>query len=153
MTSLDEKIETHQTTNMTLLYETDFVEWTRQQAQALHDHNIKALDWDNLKEEIEDLGKEQIHAVSSLVKRLIEHKLKLEYSSDSYPRNHWKREINNFQDEIEIRLTKTLLNKIDIEKEYERAKRLVLSEYKLDIPEQCPYTFEDLMIRLTENET
>ena len=85
------------------------------------------------------------------MKRLIEHKLKLDYSPDSYPRNHWKREINNFQDEIERRLTKTLLNKITIDKEYERAKRLVLSEYQFNLPEQCPYTFEDLMIRLTEN--
>ena len=99
------------------------------------------------------MGKEQIHAVSSWVKRLIEHKLKLDYSPDSYPRNHWKTEINNFQDEIERRLTKTLLNKIDIDKEYERAKRLVLSEYKLKLPDQCPYNFEDLMTRLTDNES
>ena len=74
------------------------------------------------------MGKEQIYAVSSLIKRLIEHKLKLDYCSDIYPRNHWQTEINNFQDETERRLTKTLLNKVDIDKEYERAKRLVLSE-------------------------
>ncbi len=96
---------------MTNLYETDFVEWTIKQAQALNNYDIKALDWNNLKEEIESLGKEQIHIVSSLIKRLIEHKLKLDYSSDIYPRNHWQTEINNFQDEIERRLTKTLLNK------------------------------------------
>lgn len=141
----------NETTKMTNLYETDFVAWTIQQAQALNNHDIKILDWKNLKEEIEDLGKEQIHAVSSWVKRLIEHKLKLDYCPDTYPRNHWKTEINNFQDEIERRLTKTLLNKIDIDKEYERAKRIVLSEYKLDLPDKCPYTFEDLMTRLTEN--
>lgn len=147
MSSIDETTQTHGTTKMTNLYETDFVEWTIKQAQALNNHDIKALDWDNLKEEIEDLGKEQVHAVSSFIKRLIEHKLKLDYSSDIYPRNHWKTEINNFQDEIERRLTKTLLNKVDIDKEYERAKRLVLSEYKLDLPDKCPYSFEDLMTR------
>ncbi|NEP80975.1 MAG: DUF29 domain-containing protein [Okeania sp. SIO3C4] len=151
MSSIDETTQTHETTKMTNLYETDFVEWTIKQAQALSDRDLKALDWNNLKEEIEDLGKEQIHAVSSSIKRLIEHKLKLEYSSDIYPRNHWQTEINNFQDEIERRLTKTLLNKIDIDKEYERAKRLVLSEYKLDLPDKCPYSFEDLMQRLSEN--
>ncbi|NEP05081.1 MULTISPECIES: DUF29 domain-containing protein [Okeania] len=151
MSSIDETTETHEITKMTNLYETDFVEWTIKQAQALNDHDLKALDWNNLKEEIEDLGKEQIHAVSSFIKRLIEHKLKLDYSSNIYPRNHWQTEINNFQDEIERRLTKTLLNKVDIDKEYERAKRLVLSEYKLDLPDQCPYTFADLMQRLPEN--
>ncbi|MEL4894556.1 DUF29 domain-containing protein [Crocosphaera sp. Alani8] len=152
MTAIDRIKQNHNTINMNNLYETDFLEWTIQQAKVLSEHNIQALDWDNLKEEIEDLGKEQIHAVSSWVKRLIEHKLKLDYCPDSYPRNHWKREINNFQDEIERRLTKTLLNKIDVHKEYERAKRLVLSEYNFNFPDKCPYTFEELMTRLTDDE-
>ncbi|MGB3508993.1 MAG: DUF29 domain-containing protein [Microcoleaceae cyanobacterium] len=152
MSSIDETIQTDGIKKMTNLYETDFVEWTIKQAQALNNHDIKALDWNNLKEEIEDLGKEQIHSVSSFVKKLIEHKLKLDYSSDIYRRNHWQTEINNFQDEIERRLTKTLLNKVDIDKEYERAKRLVLSEYKLDLPDRCPYSFADLMLRLPENQ-
>ncbi|MDJ0598170.1 MAG: DUF29 domain-containing protein [Crocosphaera sp.] len=151
MSFIDDKIETDRIIKMSNLYETDFLEWTIKQAEALENHDLKSLDWGNLKEEIEDLGKEQIHAVSSLVKRLIEHKLKLDYSPNTYPRNHWKTEINNFQDEIERRLTKTLLNKIDIDKEYERAKRLVLCEYQLTLPEQCPYSFEDLMTRLPRN--
>ncbi|MGD1698581.1 DUF29 domain-containing protein [Dapis sp. BLCC M229] len=151
MNSIDKMTQTYETTKMTNLYETDFVEWTIKQTQALNDRDIKALDWNNLKEEIEDLGKEQIHAVSSFVKRLIEHKLKLDYYSDIYRRNHCQTEINNFQDEIERRLTKTLLNKVDIDKEYERAKRLVLSEYKLELPDKCPYSFADLMQRVPEN--
>ncbi len=151
MSSIDETTETHEITKMTNLYENDFVEWTIKQAQALSDRDLKALDWNNLKEEIEDLGKEQIHGVSSLIKKLIEQKLKLDYSSNIYPRNHWQTEINNFQDEIERRLTQTLLNQVDIDKEYERAKRLVLSEYKLDLPDQCPYSFGDLMQRLPNN--
>ena len=65
---------------MTNLYETDFFEWTQIQARALHEHNIKALDWENLKEEIEDLGNEKLNAVNSFLKRLIEHRLKLDYS-------------------------------------------------------------------------
>ncbi|MDJ0516394.1 MAG: DUF29 domain-containing protein [Trichodesmium sp. MO_231.B1] len=151
MSTIDETTETHGKTKMTNLYETDFVEWTIKQAKALNNRDLKALDWNNLKEEIEDLGKEQIYAVSSLIKRLIEHKLKLDYSSNIYPRNHWQTEMNNSQDEIERRLSKTLLNEVDIDKEYERAKRLVLSEYNLDLPEKCPYSFEDLMQRLPNN--
>ncbi|NET26403.1 DUF29 domain-containing protein [Okeania sp. SIO1I7] len=151
MSYIDETTQNHEIAKMTNLYETDFVEWTIKQAQALNNHDLKALDWNNLKEEIEDLGKEQIHAVSSFIKRLIEHKLKLEYSSNIYPRKQWQIEIDDFQDEIERRLTKTLLNKIDIDKEYERAKRLVLSEYKLDLPDKSPYSFEDLMERLPED--
>jgi len=70
MSYIDETTQTHQTHEMTNLYETDFVEWTIKQAQALNNRDLKALDWNNLKEEIEELGKEQIHAVGSLIKRL-----------------------------------------------------------------------------------
>jgi len=134
---------------MANLYETDFFQWIQEQAKALREHNQNALDWDNLKEEIEDLGNEKLNAVNSFLKRLIEHRLKLDYSQEIYPRNHWLKEINNFQDELEDRITQTLLNKVDVEKQYERAKRLVLSEYKLELPEKCPYTFDDLMTRFS----
>ena len=141
--------QTQTTSEATNLYETDFFRWTQEQAKALSEHNEKALDWNNLKEEIEDLGNEKLNAVNSFLKRLIEHRLKLDYSQEIYPRNHWLKEINNFQDEIEDRATQTLLKKIDIDKQYERAKRLVLSEYKLELPKKCPYTFEELMTRIT----
>lgn len=141
--------QTHTTSEVTNLYETDFFKWTQEQAKALSEHNVSALDWDNLKEEIEDWGNEKLNAVNSFLKRLIEHRLKLDYSQEIYPQNHWIKEINNFQDEIEDRATKTLLNKLDIDKQYERARRLVLTEYKLDIPQKCPYTFEELMTRIT----
>lgn len=143
-------IEAPQKTN---LYETDYILWIEEQVKALSEHNEKALDWYNLKEEINSLGKEQINAIHSLLKQIIIHRLKLDYTNKKLSRNHWINEIDDFQDEIERRLTKTLLNKIDIDKEYERAKRLVLSEYKLKLPDQCPYNFEDLMTRLTDNES
>ena len=38
---------------MANLYETDFFQWIQEQAKALREHNQNALDWDNLKEEIE----------------------------------------------------------------------------------------------------
>jgi len=136
---------------MTNLYETDFVEWTKIQASALEEHNIEALDWEHLKEEIEDLGNEKLNAVNSFLKRLIEHRLKLDYSQEIYPRNHWLKEVDNFQDEIEDRLTPTLLNKLDLPKQYERARRGVLREYQLELPKKCPYTFEELMTRYPLN--
>ncbi len=137
---------------MTNLYETDFFEWTKIQASALQEHNIEALDWEHLKEEIEDLGNEKLNAVNSFLKRLIEHRLKLDYSQEIYPRNHWLKEVDNFQDEIEDRLTQTLLNKLDLPKQYERARRGVLREYQLDLPKKCPYTFEELMTRYPLND-
>ncbi|HAC64826.1 MAG TPA: DUF29 domain-containing protein [Cyanothece sp. UBA12306] len=150
MNFIDATTQTQAKTAMSNLYETDFIQWTEEQAKALSEHNEKALDWENLKEEIDDLGKEQINAVHSFLKQIIIHKLKLDYTNDILSRRHWIDEIDDFQDEIERRLTKTLLNKINIEAEYERAKRKVLKMYDISLPAQCPYTFEDLMTRFPE---
>jgi hypothetical protein len=130
---------------MTNLYETDFVQWTEEQAKALREHNAKALDWENLQEEIDNLGKEQINAVHSFLMQIIIYRLKLDYTNEILSRWEWIDEIDDFQDEIERRLTKTLSNKINIEAEYERAKRKVLKIYDINLPDKCPYTFDDLM--------
>lgn len=128
------------------LYETDYYLWLEKQARAIKNHDVNALDWINLLEEIESLGKEQLNAVNSLLKQVIIHRLKLDYLQDELNRNHWESEINTFVDQIEDRLTKTLKNKLDLPKLYNRAKRDVLKQYpKLIIPETNPYTLDDLL--------
>ncbi|MGB5768582.1 MAG: DUF29 domain-containing protein [Crocosphaera sp.] len=132
---------------MSNLYETDFVKWAFEQAKALSEHDIKSLDWSNLKEEIEALGREQLNAINSLLKQVIIHRLKLDYLQDELNHNHWEIEINAFVDQIEDKLTPTLKNKIDISKIYARSKRDVIKQYpKLNIPENCPYSLDDLLI-------
>jgi hypothetical protein len=152
MSSIHTTRQIHEQNRMNKLYETDFVQWTEEQAKALSEHNQKALDWENLKEEIEDLGKEQINAVHSFLKQIIIHRLKLDYTNDILSRKYWIDEIDDFQDEIERRLSKTLLNKINIDAEYERAKRKVVKMYDVSLPDVCPYSFEDLMSRFPENQ-
>jgi hypothetical protein len=136
----------------TNLYEKDFFQWIEKQAIALKHRQPELLDWENLLEEVEYLGKEQINAVNSFLKQIIVHRLKLEYTNETDSYNHWMGEIDNFQDEIEDKLTKTLQNKIDLQKAYERAKRIVQRKYPVDLPSSCPYTFEELMTRFpTDN--
>ena len=128
------------------LYETDYYLWLEKQAIAIKNHDANTLDWVNLLEEIESLGKEQLNAVNNLLKQVIIHRLKLDYLQDELNRNHWESEINTFVDQIEDRLTNTLKNKLDLPKLYNRGKRDVLKQYpKLIIPETNPYTLDDLL--------
>lgn len=128
------------------LYETDYYLWLEKQAIAIKNHDANTLDWMNLLEEIESLGKEQLNAVNNLLKQVIIHRLKLDYLQDELNRNHWESEINTFVDQIEDRLTNTLKNKLDLPKLYNRGKRDVLKQYpKLIIPETNPYTLDDLL--------
>ena len=64
------------------LYDRDFVLWTEQQATALRrakDTNLP-LDWENLAEEIESLGRSDRRELTSQIRRIIHHLLKIELS-------------------------------------------------------------------------
>jgi hypothetical protein len=89
-----------------MLYDKDFVIWSKEQAEALRAEaragSNQKLDWENLAEEIESLGKSQLHALKSQVRRIIEHLMKLEYSTAADPRGGWFESISDARSEIEL---------------------------------------------------
>ena len=64
------------------LYERDYYTWTQEQARALREHRIEELDWVNVAEEIEDLGKREKRALRSQIIRLLGHLLKYAYARE-----------------------------------------------------------------------
>lgn len=92
------------------LYDEDFLAWSREQAKALRSAaqgaSNRALDWDNLAEEIEGLGISQESALESQIRRIIEHLLKLENSRASGPRRGWKGSIVDARNNIEALLAR-----------------------------------------------
>lgn len=73
------------------LYDEDFVAWTEQQAQALRAASRggtnQPLDWENLAEEIESLGKSDRRELQSQIHRVIRHLVKLQFSRAADPRH------------------------------------------------------------------
>ena len=85
------------------LYGEDFVRWTEEQAAALRrakGSNLP-LDWENLAEEIESLGKSDRRELRSQIRRILRHLLKLEVSSAKEPRAEWRTTIREARSEIE----------------------------------------------------
>jgi hypothetical protein len=62
------------------LYENDYYAWIREQVRALLERRIEDIDFENVAEEIEDLGKGEKRAVQSHLETLMEHLLKLSYA-------------------------------------------------------------------------
>ena len=85
------------------LYDQDFFLWTQEQAAALR--RAKAanlpLDWENLAEEIESLGKSDRRELRSQIRRILRHLFKLEASSAAEPRAGWRSTINDSRSDIE----------------------------------------------------
>jgi len=90
-------------TKVSELYYRDFFLWTQEQATALRavkDSNLP-LDWDNLAEEIESLGKSDRRELRSQIRRIMRHLLKLEISPALDPRGGWCSTIADSRSEIE----------------------------------------------------
>ena len=87
------------------LYEEDFVRWTEQQSRALREAaqlgtNL-LLDWENLAEEIDDLGRSIRRELRNRISTIIEHLLKLEHSPASRPRRGWMDTIDRVRSDID----------------------------------------------------
>ena len=62
------------------LYDSDYYAWIQGQVTALREHRVEEIDWTNVAEEIEDLGKGEKHSIESHMARIAEHLLKLTYA-------------------------------------------------------------------------
>ena len=62
------------------LYFEDAWSWSREQADALRRRDLGAIDWDNLIEEVEDVGNRHADEWTSYCGNVISHLLKIEHS-------------------------------------------------------------------------
>jgi hypothetical protein len=100
------------------LYDEDFVAWSQQQAEALRSTarggSNRQLDWENLAEEIESLGRSEKRELRSQISRVIHHLLKLEHSPADDPRRGWFETVTQARREIELVLetSPSLVNEV-----------------------------------------
>ena len=74
-------------------YDSDFFLWTQEQAKRLRvaapvSGNLD-VDWENVAEELESLGKRDRREISNRLDRIYEHLLKLAFSPATLPRHGW----------------------------------------------------------------
>ncbi|AKE63148.1 hypothetical protein MYAER_0788 [Microcystis aeruginosa NIES-2549] len=120
------------------LYDSDYQLWLESTINQLRRGDFQAVDWQNLLEELADLGKNNRRALKSLLTRLLEHLLKLTYwqSQRDYNQAGWKKEIRNFRLQIADLLAdspslKSYLREI-LAKCYLDARNLLIDETQLD---------------------
>lgn len=88
------------------LYDQDFFLWTQEQAAALRRAKASnlSLDWENLAEEIESLGKSDRRELTSQITRILRHLLKLTISPAAEPRAGWRASVNEARSQIDLLL-------------------------------------------------
>ncbi|MGL5872929.1 MAG: DUF29 domain-containing protein [Xenococcaceae cyanobacterium] len=143
---------------MTKLYDRDFSLWIDTTVEQLKHKKLDNIDWENLIEEIESLGKSEKNALKSNLRILLMHLLKWEFQQDrrsnswSYTITEHNIRINNaFQDSPSL---KSYFADI-FDDCYRDARKLAAKQTGLDInifPVSCPFAREDVLNsdRLTE---
>jgi len=142
------------------LYERDFAAWAVEQGRALRAGEHDRVDWDNVIEEIETLGRAERSALRSAIALILEHKLKFDHGLRDEPKAGWMRTIRAQQrhtrkilkDSTSLKPVAAIL----IGDEYADARDTALDSfemheparldtYRAALPELCPYTETDVL--------
>jgi hypothetical protein len=125
------------------LYNLDFALWIEETVKQLKAKNTQDLDWENLIEEIESLGKRDKRELESRLTTLCEHALKRRYIplADCY--RGWEVTIKRTQKEInKILRDSPSLNNYFVEIKancYQDAVDNLADEYDVSFPETYPF--------------
>ena len=132
-------------------YEEDFYGWAVSTAQLLRDKKMSELDFENIIEEMEALGRSEKHELISRLSVLLSHLLKWQYQPTM--RGHsWVYSIKEQrkQSKIHLKDNPSLKSKLDdiLIDAYDVAISKAAKETTLDekeFPQECPYTFDQIM--------
>ena len=135
-------------------YEHDFYAWSFAQARALRARRPEQLDWENLAEEIESLGRSDRRQVRSRLTVILMHLLKWQYQPKKRSTS-WKVSIMAQRDEIESVLadSPSLRRRLPelLTEAYESARELAIFEMGLNKwdtsipPERNPFTLDQVL--------
>lgn len=142
------------------LYDRDFYAWTREQAARLRAEatrgNNAPLDWENLAEEVESMGRSDRRALLSRLMVVLVHLLKWLYCPELLERNRrpWRLMLS----EQRWRLSEILADSPSLREELKTAFAAIYVEARLRAGEEaevpssrfpavCPFTLEQTMDR------
>jgi hypothetical protein len=138
-------------------YDSDILEWSERQAALLRRRaagemvNEADLDWPNIAEEIEDVGKSELRAVASHLVMAMLHDLKAEAWPTSSEVPHWRAEARGHRDDARSAYAASMADReeLRIEQLYRRALRRMPETIDgmapLPVPATCPVTLKELL--------
>jgi hypothetical protein len=140
------------------LYDADILEWSEQQASALRNLALarpdlsNVIDWENVAEEIEDVGRSQFNAVRSYIRQILIHVVKALSVPDSQSLLHWHTEVRGFHGDLIDGVAPSMISRVDLPDLWRRAVKdagVALAEHgqslSSSLPRQCPLTVEEIV--------
>ena len=138
------------------LYDADVLLWSEQQAELLRrlargERVNDALDFANLIEEVESVGRSELHSVETLLEVALAHLLAAHGARRAEPVPHWLGEVDTALGDASRRHAPSMAQRIDLPALWARARRKALRRLAADggpardLPETCPIPLADLI--------
>lgn len=141
----------------TTLYDDDILTWSEQQAAALRSLSQRAdlsnvVDWANVIEEIESLGRREWKGVESQIRNALRHILKGYCDPASLSCQAWSIEADGFLDEARGEFKNSMRQQIDVDRAWQRAFRDAARELRPygarippGLPHRSPFTLDEIL--------
>ncbi|WP_319420275.1 DUF29 domain-containing protein [Pleurocapsa sp. FMAR1] len=138
-------------TKLNQLHDRDFNLWIEEVKTAIQNKDAEAMDWDNLLDEIDDMGKSEKRSLESYLELLVAHILKLKYWQTERERNykHWQVEVVNFRKRIQRLLKRSPSLKTYMEEVYPEIYQDVVDAWQIefDIPKKTSIALEKILAK------
>lgn len=132
-------------------YETDFYAWAMHTAKLIREHKLSEIDFENVAEEIESMGRSEKHELFSRLIVLICHLLKWQFQPGKQG-SSWKETIVEQRSAIEILLedNPSLRPQLDgqLIRAYQYGRKKAISETGMPnniFPVACPYILSQVL--------
>lgn len=140
---------------MSDLYDEDLLLWSERQAELLRRRaagelvNDTELDWPNIAEEIEDVGRSELHAVESHLVQALLHMLKAQAWPLTRDVPHWEAEARGQRADARRRFVPSMRQRLDVAALYRDALHRMPDTNDgrppLPVPQTCPVTLDELL--------
>jgi uncharacterized protein DUF29 len=136
-------------------YEEDILIWSERQGELLRRIargervNDADLDWLNIAEEIESVGRSELRACEALLRQALVHMLKIKALPASPAAPGWQEEVIRFRQEAADAFTPSMRQRIDLGRVYRQALQRLPTQIdgqpSLPVPQDCPVTLDELL--------
>ena len=136
------------------VYDSDILVWSEQQAQLLRrlaagERVNDLIDWENVIEEVDSVGREQLHAVESLLLQALVHMLKSQGWPDARDAENWRADARGFRAQAANRFAPSMRQRLDLDRIYRQALRSLPQTIDGSPPQvlaaACPMTLDELL--------
>ncbi len=135
-------------------YETDILEWSEHQAALLRrvaagQAPNEPPDWSNIIEEVESVGRSDLHRVELLLLQALLHMLKAEAWPQSLAAPGWRSDARLFRAQARRAFAPSMTQRLDLPSLYADALKVlpesIDGQPPRPLPSECPVTLDELL--------